>query len=29
MKNEEYTNDISSLDKIYNDYLIFSGKKKQ
>ena len=29
MKNEEDTNDISSLDKIYNDYLIFSGKKKQ
>ena len=29
MKNEEDTNDILSLDKIYNDYLIFSGKKKQ
>ena len=29
MKNEEDTNDISSLDKIYNDYLIFSGKKKK
>ena len=29
VKNDENINDIPSLDKIYNDYLIFSGKKMQ
>ena len=29
VKNDENINDIPSLDKIYNDYLVFSGKKMQ